>query len=153
MMAAQDVLRGSFEPFGLSKYFGIPSLIFWVLGNMAMAIGGEITLFSMRLAHAFFGLAIIGLSYFLLRLAFPFRAALIGTAIIGLSHPLIAISRMAMRDNSALLAAVGAFTILLVGLKRNSVFLAFIGGLVMRNEVLFTKRLAVLFDNLRDGSG
>ncbi len=126
--------------FGLTNYFQYPALIFIMFGGIARALGG-LDLFHFRLVHAASALLIIIFSYLFFRVGslylvkarsvvahlIPFCAAVI----VGFNHALIAISRMAMRDNSALLIEVIALSFLCLGLLRKNLLLLFLGGLVV----------------------
>ena len=117
------------DPLGLSDYFGFPALPFFLFGRLAKMLGG-VTLAHVRMIHALSGLAIIACSYVFLRQLLPRAAALAAAALVGGNHALIAISRMAMRDNGGLLVEVVALALLFAGLKRQSPFLLFVGGAV-----------------------
>ncbi|MEK7630981.1 MAG: hypothetical protein AAB417_03055 [Patescibacteria group bacterium] len=128
----------AYNPFGITNYFRYPALIFTVFGGLADSLGG-IDLYHSRVVHASFALVIIVFSYFLLRLAalsidasrsaMAYLLPFSGAIIVGFNHALMAVSRMAMRDNSALCVEVVAFTFLGFGLMRKNWFLLFIGAL------------------------
>ncbi len=116
--------------FGLSDYFHFPTLIFVLLGWLGEALGG-ITLHHMRFIHALFGLAIIAVSYLFFRAISNERLFAAGAALlVGCNHALLAISRMAMRDNLALLIEIGALALLFCGLRRRSYFATYLGGVL-----------------------
>jgi len=86
----------------------------------------------MRLVHALSGLAIVGVSYiFFLSLFQKRMPALTASFVLGSNHSLLAISRMAMRDNLGLLVELAALTLLYLGLKRRSVGYSFGGGMLV----------------------
>ena len=126
--------------FGISNYFNYPSLIFIAFGSLANAFGG-IDLLNYRIVHALSALLIIIFSYVFFRLAskeifgndslMAYLYALGGAVVLGSSHALIAISRMAMRDNSALLIEIIALTFLFLGLKRKCLFYIFLGSIAV----------------------
>ncbi len=117
--------------FTLSEYFYFPSFIFIVLGWAGKLMGG-ITLFHMRIIHAAFGLGIIFAAYIFFRLVFKdLFLALAGALIVGSNHALLAISRMAMRDNIALFLTLLAFIFLLRGFQKRSPLETYIGGFVV----------------------
>ena len=116
--------------FGLSNHFGNPNLIFYLWGHFAKLIGG-VDLLHIRLIHAFSGLIIIILSYLFFRtLSLPKTYSVGGAVIMGSQHALLAISRMAMRDNTPLLIELIALIFFYVGWKHKSLFYAFLGGVV-----------------------
>lgn len=117
------------DPFGLSTYFSRPSLLFVLWGRAAELLGG-IDLFEMRLLHAFFGLLLIGASYALFRQLLSRPWAIFASFLLGSSHALFIISRLAMRENTAVLAEVVGFALLLWGLRHDHPFSTFCGGLV-----------------------
>lgn len=114
---------------GASFYLGFPSLIFVIWGHLANLLGG-ITLENVRLLHATSGLLVVGFSYFFFRLFFKIPQALAATVILGSSHALVAISRMAMRDNTSLLLEVIAMIFLFRGIITKCPLKIFIGGLI-----------------------
>ncbi len=117
--------------FGLaSYYFYTPTFIFMIFGYLANFFGG-ITFYNMRLIHAFFGLIIIFLSYFFFRISLNNRWAIIASSILGINHSLIAISRMAMRDNSGLLFEILSLFFLLKSINQRSHLLAILGGVFL----------------------
>ncbi len=131
MFFAERLTSGvlEFDPFGLSESFGFPSLIFMIWGWVSKFLGG-IDLFHFRLTHALSGLLIILFTYLLCRLFLSPPRSLVVTALVGGNHALLAISRMAMRDNSSLLLEVAALYLLLKGFKHRSLFYVFLGGTV-----------------------
>lgn len=114
---------------GVSNYFGFPSFIFIVLGWLGKALGG-INLVNMRTIHALSGLTIIILTYVFFRTFTAMFYAAGAAIIVGSNHALLAISRMAIRDNSGLLVELSALTLLFYGLQKKSPFVAFLGGVV-----------------------
>ncbi len=114
---------------GVTGYLGHPALLFVGLGKLGQAIGG-IDLFHVRLLHASIGLLAIGAAYFFLRQLLPRRWAIVATLILGLNHSLFMLSRMAMRENTALLVEVVALGLLLWGLRRDRLLATFTGGVV-----------------------
>ncbi len=113
---------------GPSNYFGFPVLIFWIYGKLGVAMGG-LNLGSMRTLHALSGALIVVLSYCLFRQLFDQLWAVTATVILGLNHSLFFISRMAMRDNSALLFELLALVLLLYGWQKRSLVWSFWGGI------------------------
>ena len=114
---------------GLSTYFGFPSFIFIVLGWLGRALGG-VTLEHMRLISAFFGLAIVLGSYLLFRVFWGWKESWAASTVLGFNHALVVISRMAVRDNTALLADLAALAALFSGLERGSSLLTLAGGML-----------------------
>lgn len=117
------------DPFGLSDYAGLPSFIFIVTGKLGVLLGG-VTFRNMRLIHALFGLLIIIFSYVLFRFKLSRPWAFAAAAVLGTSHSLLMISRMAMRENTALLIEIAALGLLYYGLIHRSHRWTFIGGAI-----------------------
>jgi 4-amino-4-deoxy-L-arabinose transferase-like glycosyltransferase len=121
-----------FQPmdlFGLSYYFKFPRLIFIVFGLAAQVAGG-INLHSIRLLHALCGIAVVLVTYAWMRASLPRGLAGVGALVVGGNHALVGISRLAMRDNTALLAQVGAYALLARGFQRGDLWLSLLGGMV-----------------------
>ena len=117
------------DPFGVSNYLGHPILLFWVFGSIGEAIGG-VTLEHMRLVHGFVGLAVVASAYGLFRQVTSRSVSLVACCLLGFTHSLFMISRMAMRESTAVLLEVIALTLLLRGLRHGHAFTTFCGGLV-----------------------
>lgn len=116
--------------FALSNYFGFPAFIYIVLGKLGMIFGG-INLQNMRILHALSGLLIIVVSYFFFKTIFSSRfLGFIGALLLGGNHALIAISRMAYKDNTALFIELLALGLLLKGFHSNSYRLLYFGGVI-----------------------
>ncbi len=116
--------------FAPSYYSDLPGFIFWGFGKLGMMLGG-VTLGNMRSLHAASGVFIIVLCYLLLRLlALPRYAAFAGTCVVGLNHSLFMISRMAMRDNTALLFMLAALICLVLGWQRKNYGWTLLGGFI-----------------------
>jgi hypothetical protein len=116
------------DPFGGSVYYGRPTLLFVVWGNLGQLFGG-IELANMRLLHALVSLIAIGVAYGFFRQLLPRYWALFAVCVLGSAHSLFMISRMAMRENTALLVEVVAFTLLILGLRYEHAFATFCGGI------------------------
>jgi Dolichyl-phosphate-mannose-protein mannosyltransferase len=117
------------DPFGVSGYFTRPAGLFVVWGKLGELIGG-IDLLHMRLLHAIVGLVIVGVCYALFRLMLPRWWAAFATVLVAASHSMFMLSRLAMRENTALLAVVLSFTLLLWGLQKKHELATFLGGVV-----------------------
>jgi hypothetical protein len=115
------------DPLGPSTYLTRPALLFIVWARLGNLIGG-IDLFHMRLLHAMVGVLTIAACYFLFRLLLPRNWAFFGALILGLNHSLFMISRLAMRENTALFVLVVALTLLLWGFRHNQELAIFLGG-------------------------
>ncbi len=115
------------DPFGVSFYLSRPALLFIGWGNLGNLLGG-VDLYHMRLLHALCGLLIVAVSYALFRQLLPRRWALFAAALVGTSHAFFMISRLAMRENTAVLAEVVAFALLLWGLRNDDELATFLGG-------------------------
>lgn len=116
------------DPFGVSTYLGRPTLLFIGWGNLGELLGG-FDLYHMRLLHALVGLLTIAASYVLLRMLLPRWWAIFATCVLGVSHAFLMISRLAMRENTAVLVEVVALALLLWGLRKNHSLATFWGGI------------------------
>ena len=121
--------QGNPDLFGLSDYLGHPVLLFVVWGKLGELFGG-IDLGTMRALHGAVGLLAVAACYALFRQLLERRWAVVATLILGLSHSLFMISRLAMRENTALLVEATALALLLFGLRRSAPLLTFVGGVV-----------------------
>ena len=126
---AEASARLGWDIFSVSGYFSFPSFIFVVYGWLGRLLGG-INLGSMRTIDALVGLASIALFYLLARPLLTKRTALVAALLLGTNHALLAISRMAMRNNSALLAELCGLLFLLNGLKQRRVSWTYVGGAI-----------------------
>lgn len=116
------------DPFGVSTYQTRPALLFLAWGHLGKWMGG-IEFSNMRLLHALVGLIAIAASYYLFRQLLPRGWAMFASSIFGLNHAYLMISRLAMRENTAVLAEVVALALLLWGLRRGHLFATFLGGI------------------------
>jgi hypothetical protein len=116
------------DPFSVSDYATRPTLLFIVWGHLGKWMGG-IDLTHMRLLHALVGLITIALSYYLFRQLLPRGWAMFASAVFGLNHAFLLISRLAMRENTAVFAEVVALTLLLRGFRQRHLFTTFLGGI------------------------
>ena len=108
------------DPFGVSYYLTRPALLFIGWGKLGELLGG-IDLFHMRLLHAMVGLLTVAACYVLFRvLQLPRRWAFLGALLVGVNHAMFMISRLAMRENTAVLVLVVALTLLLWGLRERT---------------------------------
>jgi hypothetical protein len=117
------------DPLGLSTYFNRPALLLIGWGKLGELLGG-FDLFHMRLLHALCGLLTIAAAYALFRQLLPRWWAVFASCVLGVSHSFLMISRLAMRENTAVLAEVLALALLLWGLRRNHPLATFLGGVV-----------------------
>src|SRR3990172_1616332 len=115
--------------FSLSEYFSFPSFVFVVYGWAGSLLGG-INLQNMRSIDAIVGLASIALFYILARPLLSKRMAAAAAILLGTNHALLAISRMAMRNNSALLVELGGLLFLFNGLKHRRASWTYLGGAI-----------------------
>jgi 4-amino-4-deoxy-L-arabinose transferase-like glycosyltransferase len=120
---------GGVDPFGVSTYLGRPTLLFLFWGRAGEWLGG-IDLYQMRVLHAVFGLLVVAASYALFRQLLERRWAIFAAVLLGSSHALFMISRLAMRENTAVLVEVVAFTMLVWGLRHDHALATFSGGFV-----------------------
>jgi Dolichyl-phosphate-mannose-protein mannosyltransferase len=132
------------DPFGVSWYLGRPAGLFVVWGRLAERIGG-IDLFHMRLMHAVVGLVTIAVSYALFRLMLPRWWAAFAAVLVAASHAMFMLSRIALRDNTAVLTIVLSFALFLWGLRVRSELATFLGGVVagLGFYVYFPARIAL----------
>jgi Dolichyl-phosphate-mannose-protein mannosyltransferase len=133
------------DPFGLSDYLGHPTLLLVALGEAGGRLGG-VELAHMRLVHGVLGLAAIVAAYAFLRQLLPRWWAVVATVILGANHSLFMLSRMAMRENTAVLVEAAALALLLRGLRRDHALSTFAGGVVagLGFYVYFPGRAAVV---------
>lgn len=117
------------DPFGVSYYLSRPALLFIGWGKIGNLLGG-VDLFHMRLLHALVGLLIVALSYALFRQLLPRRWAVVASLLVGTSHAFFMISRLAMRENTAVLTEVVALVLLLWALRNDNELATFLGGFV-----------------------
>jgi hypothetical protein len=117
------------DPFGVSFFFSRPAGLFIVWGKLGELLGG-VNLFHMRLLHALVGLLTILVSYALFRLMLPRWWAAFATVLVAASHSMFMIGRLAMRENTAVLAIVLSFALLLWGLRQRHELATFLGGVV-----------------------
>jgi hypothetical protein len=106
LMRALDLKR-PLDIFGMSGHFDFPAGAFILFGQVAKAAGG-IDFFHVRLTHALFGAVGVSVSYFFFRLGLGPLYALAAAMVLGYNHALFAISKMAMRENSAMLVVLVA---------------------------------------------
>ncbi len=128
-VSQQYAVQPNVDPFGLSTYLARPALLFLAWGDLGELIGG-IDLLHMRLLHGAFGLLTIGASYLLFRQLLPRGWAVFAACVLGLSHAFFMISRLAMRENTAVLLEVIALALLLWGLRNDHMLATFLGGFV-----------------------
>ena len=117
------------DPFGVSWYLSRPAGLFLVWGRLGELIGG-VDLFHMRLLHAVLGLITVAVSYALFRLVLPRWWAAFATVLVAACHSMFMLSRLSMRENTALLAVVLSLTLLLWGLREKHQLATFLGGVV-----------------------
>jgi Dolichyl-phosphate-mannose-protein mannosyltransferase len=117
------------DPFGVSWYLTRPAGLFIVWGKLGGLLGG-IDLGHMRLLHALVSLLTIGACYVLFRLLLPRYWAAFATIIVATGHSYFMIGRLAMRETTAVLVLVVAFTLLLWGLREKNELATFLGGVV-----------------------
>ena len=115
--------------FGLSDYLARPALLFVAWGKLGHLLGG-VDLYHMRILDATFGLIGIAASYALFRQLLPRGWAICASVLLGFSHSYLMISRLAMRENTAVVAEVIAFALLLWGLRNDHELATFLGGVV-----------------------
>lgn len=130
MGVAKNYAHNPGDPFGYSFYLTRPAGLFVVWGKLGELIGG-VDLFHMRLLHAVVGLLTVAACYALFRvLELPRRWAFLGAVLVGVNHSMFMISRLAMRENTAVLVLVVAFILLLWGFRHSHELAVFLGGFV-----------------------
>jgi hypothetical protein len=117
------------DPFGVSWYLSRPTLLFIGWGKLGELFGG-FDLYHMRLLHAIFGLLTLVASYALLRQLLPRWWAVFASCVLGASHAFLVISRLAMRENTAVLVEVVGLALLIWGLRNEHALATFWGGVV-----------------------
>jgi hypothetical protein len=126
--AARNAAHGQgLDPLGLSTYLNRPALLLIGWGKLGDLLGGY-DLFHMRLLHALVGLLTLAAAYALFRQLLPRWWAVFASCVLGVSHSFLIISRLAMRENTAVLAELVALALLFWGLRRNHPLATFLGG-------------------------
>jgi dolichyl-phosphate-mannose-protein mannosyltransferase len=126
--AARNAAHGQgLDPLGLSTYLNRPALLLIGWGKLGELLGGY-DLFHMRLLHALGGLLTLAAAYALFRQLLPRWWAVFASCVLGVSHSFLIISRLAMRENTAVLAELVALALLFWGLRRNHPLATFLGG-------------------------
>jgi len=111
--AARNAAHGQgIDPLGLSTYLNRPALLLIGWGKLGELLGGY-DLFHMRLLHALCGLLTLAAAYALFRQLLPRWWAVFASCVLGVSHSFLIISRLAMRENTAVLAEVLALALLI----------------------------------------
>jgi hypothetical protein len=114
--------------FGLMpEYFYFPRFMFSLFGGLTRLMGG-VTLLNVRTVHAAFGVVTILVAYGFFRAFWGSRLALAGAALLGSNHALLAISRMAMRENLIVLVECAALALILKGVREKNPLLLYLGG-------------------------
>jgi hypothetical protein len=129
MTTSKHFTEAHVDPFSTSYYLSRPTLLFAVWGRLGNLIGG-VDLFHMRLLHGMVGLLTLVACYVLFRQLLPRNWAFLATILVGVNHALFMISRMAMRENTALLVVVVSLALLLWGLRNDHELAFFLGGIV-----------------------
>jgi Dolichyl-phosphate-mannose-protein mannosyltransferase len=130
MSVARDYAANPNDPFAYSFYLTRPAGLFVVWGKLGELFGG-VDLFHMRLLHAIVGLLTIAACYVLFRLLLlPRRWAFLGALLVGVNHSMFMISRLAMRENTAVFVLVVALILLVWGLRHGQELAVFLGGFV-----------------------
>jgi hypothetical protein len=123
------VADGTVDLFGISPYFGFPYLPYLLLGWGGHFLG-DVNLYHQRLLHGIDAVAIVGCAFLFYRvLGLTKILSALGSLFICFNHAFVAISRMAFKDNGALLMELLALTLLFHGFKRRRFLPTYIGGL------------------------
>jgi hypothetical protein len=129
MSVSKDYAEAPHDPFAYSLYLTRPAGLFVVWGKLGEWIGG-IDLFHMRLLHAIVGLLTVAACYVLFRLLMPRGWAFLGAVLVGVNHSMFMISRLAMRENTAVFVLVVALILLVWGFQHSQDLAIFLGGFV-----------------------
>jgi hypothetical protein len=129
MSVSHDLAKTPGDPFAYSFYLTRPAGLFVVWGTLGEWMGG-IDLFHMRLLHAIVGLLTIAACYVLFRLLLPRNWAFLGAVLVGVNHSMFMISRLAMRENTAVFILVLALILLVWGFQHSQELAIFLGGFV-----------------------
>jgi hypothetical protein len=129
MSVSHDIVHTPGDPFAYSFYLTRPAGLFVVWGRLGEWMGG-IDLFHMRLLHASVGLLTIAACYVLFRLLLPRNWAFLGAVLVGVNHSMFMISRLAMRENTAVFILVLALILLVWGFQHSQELAIFLGGFV-----------------------
>jgi hypothetical protein len=130
MSVAKDYAANPNDPFAYSFYLTRPAGLFVAWGKLGELLGG-VDLFHMRLLHALVGLLTIAACYVLFRLLLlPRSWAFLGALLVGVNHSMFMISRLAMRENTAVFVLVVALILLVWGLRHGQELAIFLGGFV-----------------------
>jgi hypothetical protein len=129
MSVSHDLAKTPGDPFVYSFYLTRPAGLFVVWGTLGEWMGG-IDLFHMRLLHAIVGLLTIAACYVLFRLLLPRNWAFLGAVLVGVNHSMFMISRLAMRENTAVFILVLALILLVWGFQHSQELAIFLGGFV-----------------------
>ena len=125
---AKQAVSSNYDMFSLSYHSNFPNFIFIIIGRLAEFIG-KVDFYHVRIVHGFFGLVIIFFSYYFFKLFLSRNYAIMAAVIVGINHSLLTISRMATRENSALLSEIIALYFLFLAVRRKNLFYSFIGGI------------------------
>jgi 4-amino-4-deoxy-L-arabinose transferase-like glycosyltransferase len=131
MTVSKEYAHNGGDPFAYSYYLTRPAGLFVVWGKLGDLLGGgTIDLFHMRLLHAIVGLLTIAACYVLFRLLLPRNWAVLGALLVGVNHSMFMISRLAMRENTAVFVLVVALILLVWGFRHGQELAIFLGGFV-----------------------
>jgi len=129
MDTARQYAQNAGDPLGYSFYLTRPAGLFVVWGKLGELLGG-VDLFHMRLLHAIVGLLTIAACYVLFRLFLPRNWAFLAAFLVGINHAMFMISRLAMRENTAVFVLAVALILLVWGLRHRQELAIFLGGFV-----------------------
>ena len=118
MSVSHDLAHAPGDPFAYSFYLTRPAGLFVVWGKLGEWMAG-IDLFHMRLLHASVGLLTIAACYVLFRLLLPRNWAFLGAVLVGVNHSMFMISRLAMRENTAVFILVLALILPVWGFQHS----------------------------------
>ena len=118
------------DMFKPTYYANLPAPFFAFLGYVANLFG-PIDVINVRLAHTIFGIILCVIGYFFFQRVFSdqFKAVL-STLLLASSPSLFAISHISTWNNSAIFVYILSVLFLLIGLRKESQFYNFIGGVI-----------------------
>lgn len=137
-VGAQKIAAQPMNPFGFNTYENayVPGLIYYIFAKLALLFG-SIDIWNLRLVHGIFGVITVLASFLFFRSTTEDVSQIdsqiisfCASALFGFSHSFLAISRMAIRDNTVVLIFFVSFIFLFTALRNRSAFLSLAGGAI-----------------------